>query len=86
MQVLKGTLKIGALIETPKYVLGKVTSIQKDKKDIDRATPSDKVCIKIESIDQKFTYGKHFTAVDSLKSVVSKKEMSTLKMYFRPKS
>ena len=61
VKVVKGKLcKNTPLITLNKTLLGTVTSIQKEKKDLDEAKVNDEVCIRISHQDY-ICYGRHFT-------------------------
>jgi translation initiation factor 5B len=89
VEVKEGKLKVG----TPLFVradekierLGKVTSIENNKKSVDVATKGQKVAIKIEveGNEPSKIYGKHFTEKDTLYSVISRHTIDMLKQYFR---
>jgi translation initiation factor 5B len=68
--VTKNTVQKGMIIETNNNkILGKITSIQKNKKPLDSAGEQEEVCIKIEPENNpKYEYGKDFDASNILKT------------------
>ncbi|RVD93072.1 translation initiation factor IF-2P [Tubulinosema ratisbonensis] len=63
--------------------LGKVTSIENNKKPVNSAGKGDKVAIKIEAeYDNNKMYGRHFDENDSLLSIVTGKSVDILLKYF----
>jgi len=69
-------------------ILGKVDSIQKDKKDVDIGTVGEDVCIKIVPInDIKYEYGKDFNSSTNLETHYSKNDLELMEKYkniFKP--
>merc|ERR1712000_747053 len=65
--------------------LGRVTSIQKDKKDVDIAKKGMQVAIKIEAkqSDRSYLYGRHFNALDTVYSKISRESIDCIKENFR---
>jgi small GTP-binding protein len=63
-------------------VLGKVDSIQKDKKDVELGKVGEDVCIKINPInDIKYEYGKDFNSSSDLETYYSKTDSELLEKY-----
>jgi len=76
--------KITNKVPTPLFV-GRVASIQKDKKDIPLAKAGDKVAIKIEGDDATKNYqvGRQFDISDTLLSQISRESIDALKQHFK---
>jgi len=55
-------------------IIGKVTSIKLEDKQIERATKNMKVCIKVESTDKKVKFGAHLDEGCILKTFRTKDE------------
>jgi len=86
VKITKGKLHINTpiIIYNKNLVLGRVTSIQKDNKNIDVANEGYEVCIKIESnTDTNIQYGRHFDFNDTLFSHVTKESITVFKKYFK---
>lgn len=89
IEVKEGKLKVG----TPLFVIGdddiekigRVTSIENNKKSVGMALKGQKVAIKVELDGHETckTYGKHFTEKNLLYSVINRHSIDTLKLYFR---
>jgi translation initiation factor 5B len=62
VKVLKGCVKVGTQVSAVKgetnVLLGIITSIQKNKKNVDTVKINDEVCIRIENPQKKLVYGK----------------------------
>ncbi len=63
--------------------LGKITNIQKNRKDIDKANLNDEVCIKIIPLDdqKKYEYGKDFDSQWELKPYFSEEDKLKIEKY-----
>ena len=83
VKVVRGKLcKNTQLITLNKTLLGKVTSIQKEKKDLDEAKVNDEVCIRIAHEDY-VSYGRHFDHENKVVSKVTAESIRLLGKYFR---
>jgi translation initiation factor 5B len=83
VKVVKGKLcKNTPLVTLNKTFLGNVTSIQKEKKDLEEAKVNDEVCIRISHKDY-ICYGRHFTHKDKVFSKVTGESIKLLGKYFR---
>lgn len=87
VEILKGKLMINKSVYLRKEEgidrLGKVTSIENNKKPVNQAVKGDKVAIKIEAeYDHNKMYGRHFDENDNLFSVVTAKSVDILFKYF----
>jgi translation initiation factor 5B len=77
-RLMKGT----PITTTSKVYLGRVTSIQKNNKELDEAKVRDEVCIRIKNED-KIGFGRHFTHSDKLISKITRESIDELKTNFR---
>ena len=83
VKVKAGRLMKGTPITTvSKVYLGRVTSIQKNNKELDEAKVRDEVCIRIKNED-KIGFGRHFTHSDQLISKITRESIDELKTNFR---
>ncbi len=85
VRVHAGFLKIGTeLVVASKELmpLGRVSSIEKNNKRIDRADTGDEVCIKIDAGEISKTYGRHFDATDTLISKITRQSLDVVTNYF----
>lgn len=83
-----GTVKEGTPICVPAkecLELGRVTSIEINHKQVDRATKGQEVCIKIEPIpgDSPKMLGRHFEITDLMVSKITRESIDACKEYFR---
>ena len=72
------------VVEEIVFTLGKVTSIQKNNKQIDEAKENEPVCIKIEVLnenDHKYEYGRDFDDKNLIRSSINKTEQELLFKY-----
>lgn len=88
VSVEAGVVKDGTPICVPakeRLDLGRVTSIEINHKQVDRATKGQEVCIKIEPIpgDTPKMLGRHFEVTDLLVSKISRESIDACKEYFR---
>jgi len=77
-RLLKGT----PIITKNKISLGKVTSIQKNNKELNEAKLREEVCIRI-SCESNVAYGRHFSHSDQLISKISRESVNELKINYR---
>jgi translation initiation factor 5B len=69
VRVLSGTVKLNSFvcIQHKELILGKIESIQYNKKDLDEATANKEVCLKIVSTtEHNYEYGRDFTDKDTI--------------------
>jgi translation initiation factor 5B len=83
-----GTLKEGTPLCVPNrefLELGRVTSIEVNHKQMDKATKGQEVCIKIEPNggEAPKMLGRHFEETDILYSKISRESIDACKDYFR---
>lgn len=83
--VQEGNLHVGTpiIIGETKLVIGRVTSIQSNSKEVDIGKTGTKVSIKIETDDPAITYGRHFDHKNTLYSAISRDSINILKEHFR---
>ena len=83
VKVRAGRLLKGTPITTENNLsLGKVTSIQKNHKEINEAKLREEVCIRISG-ESNAAYGRHFTHSDQLISEISRDSVNQLKTNYR---
>ena len=83
IKVRAGRLLKGTPVITENNVkLGKVTSIQKNHKELDEAKIREEVCIRLVS-DTNISYGRHFSHSDKLISEITRSSIDELKQNFR---
>ncbi len=84
IKVKKGKLIKNTPIIVPKknIILGKIISIEKNKKEVNEAKEGEEVCIKISN-DKKYQYDRHFNHEDILVSHLTRDIIDTLKRDFR---
>ena len=73
---------IKATLDKKHIILGRITSIQKNKKNINTANVNEEVCIKIESDGEQYSYGRDFNETYILKSYYNNQDKETLKKYY----
>lgn len=80
---VQGKLALGATLSTSSGMrLGKVTSIENNKKNVEIALNGEKVAIKVETNETPRMLGRHFTESDIFYSFLTKKEIQTLRKYY----
>eukprot|EP00866_Antonospora_locustae_P000954 jgi/Antlo1/954/1059 len=88
VEVMQGSLKLGTPLfakKTKIEKLGRVVSIEENKKSLNIASRGQKVAIKLE-LDEKESakiYGRHFDENNVLYSMISRSSLDVLKLYFR---
>ena len=89
VEVVEGTLRRGTPICVPAkgaLMLGKVTSIEKEKREVFQARRGEQVAIKVQPggpAEATKAYGRHYDAKDELVSRVSRNSIDLLKENFR---
>ncbi|XP_071787061.1 eukaryotic translation initiation factor 5B-like [Asterias amurensis] len=88
VMVEAGIVKVGTPICVPSkecIVLGAVSSIEVNHKNVETARKGQEVCIKIENTggDAPKMYGRHFDSQDILISRISRESINAVKKYFR---
>lgn len=86
IEILRGKLKLN----TPVFVekngeimkLGRITSIENNRKNVEIANSGDKVSVKIESDSIKM-YGRHFDHKNLIESFITRNSIDLLKKYFK---
>merc|ERR1711957_286106 len=86
--VISGQLRVGTPLCVPEkenLEIGRVSSIEKDKKPVTVARRGDKVCVKIEqnTSQSHIAIGRHFEAANKLYSKITRASIDTLKANFR---
>ena len=79
-----GILQIGCiLIKEDGFILGKVTSIENNKKSVEKAVTGEKVAIKVEIDDTPRMLGRHFFEEDIFYSKLTRKDIDGLHNFYR---
>ena len=87
--ILDGQLRLGTPLCVPdknRLEIGRVVSIEKDKKPVDKASKGDSVAIKIDTANSPnptATFGRHFDHTNKLVSVISRNTIDSLKEFFK---
>ena len=84
VKVKEGKLHLGTPLYTAGTPIGKVTSIQKNHKELKEAELGDEVCIRLVK-DNSALFGKHFTERDPVFSHITRESIDTLKKHVRDK-
>lgn len=83
IRVIKGQFKVGTLVVAVKgdqqLLLGNVTSIQKNKKNVDTMKVGDEICIRIESSGDKLTFGEDFDDTYEIQRYITNEEKIVMK-------
>ena len=89
VNIIEGQLRLGTPLCVPdknRLEIGKVVSIEKDHKTVEKAVKGDSVAIKIDTANSPnptTTYGRHFDSTNKLVSVISRKTIDSLKEFFK---
>jgi len=88
VKVVGGQLRVGTPICVPEkdfVQIGRIGSIEKEKKDVKIARRGDQVCIKIDqnTSQSQIAYGRHFDHSNKLYSMISRDGIDVLKEHFR---
>jgi translation initiation factor 5B len=84
VKVLKGVVKKDSFVcainplDSKCVLLGQITNIQKNKKDLDEAKINEEICLRIES---KLKYGEDFQYNHSLETYYSENDLLTIKTF-----
>ena len=87
--VVDGSLRLGTplcVADKGNLEIGRVISIEKEHKAVDKASRGDSVAIKIDTANSPnptTTYGRHFDHTNRLYSVISRKTIDSLKEFFK---
>merc|ERR1740121_2543655 len=86
--IVAGTLHNGTPIYCPDrdfLEIGRVSSIEKDRKPVKTGKTGEQVCVKIEqnTAQKHITYGRHFDHTCDLYSSISRQSIDTLKNHFK---
>lgn len=83
IRVTKGQFKIGTTVIATKgdkqILLGNVTSIQKNKKNVETMKVGDEMCIRIESSGDKLTFGEDFDDTYEIQRYITTEEKVVIK-------
>lgn len=78
-----GILQIGCvLIREDGFILGKITSIENNKKQVERAITGEKVAVKVETDDTPRMLGRHFSEEEVFYSKLTRKDIDQLNMFY----
>ena len=89
VNVVDGQLRLGTplcVADKNNLEIGRVVSIEKDHKVVEKAVRGESVCIKIDtanSTNPTTTFGRHFDHTNKLYSVISRKTIDSLKEFFK---
>ena len=82
VKVLKNSIHCGSIVCVDDKILGKVTSIQKNREPLEKANKNAEVCIKIIQIDnKKYEYGKDFNDEQIIKTYLSPSDQELMRKY-----
>ncbi|KAM0677823.1 Translation Initiation Factor 5B [Binucleata daphniae] len=71
------------LVREDGFCLGKVTSIENNKKSVTKAKTGDKVAIKVETEESPRMLGRHFEETDIFYSKITRQNIDVLKEYYK---
>lgn len=78
-----GILQIGCImIREDGFILGKVTSIENNKRQVEKAVTGEKVAVKVETDDVPRMLGRHFNEEDIFYSKLTRKDIDSLHMFY----
>ena len=89
VNIVDGSLRLGTplcVADKGNLEIGRVISIEKDHKPVDKANRGDSVAIKIDTANSPnptTTFGRHFDHTNKLYSVISRKTIDSLKEFFK---
>ena len=85
VKVKDGNIHLGTpiIIGETKLVIGRVTGIQLNNKEVEVGKKGTDVCIKVETENTGITYGRHFDHKCSLYSAISRDSINIIKEHFR---
>jgi len=89
VQIVDGSLRLGTplcVADKSNLEIGRVISIEKDHKPVEKANRGDLVAIKIDTANSPnptTTYGRHFDHTNKLYSLISRKTIDSLKEFFK---
>jgi translation initiation factor 5B len=87
--IVDGSLRLGTplcVADKGNLEIGRVISIEKDHKPVEKANKGDSVAIKIDTANSPnptTTYGRHFDHTNKLYSLISRKTIDSLKEFFK---
>ncbi|KAK2195390.1 bifunctional Elongation factor Tu-type domain/Translation initiation factor IF- 2/Translation initiation factor IF-2 [Babesia duncani] len=80
--ILKPATPLVAIVKGQELMLGRVASLEHNKKAVEKAVKGQEVCIKIVG-ETQVTYGRHFDHKDRIYSRITRDSIDVLKDYFR---
>ena len=89
VSIVDGSLRLGTplcVADKDNLEIGRVVSIEKDHKPVDKANKGDSVAIKIDTANSPnptTTYGRHFDHTNKLYSLINRKTIDSLKEFFK---
>lgn len=85
VKIQRGQLRVGTPLcvmhDTVPFCLGKVVSMEKDGKPIDKCLPGMEVAVKIHSADTTVVYGRHFNNKSEIVSLISRRSVNAIKKF-----
>lgn len=83
VQVIGILQKNCILIREDGFILGKVTSIENNKNQVEKAVTGDKVAIKVETDDTPRMLGRHFHEEDVFYSKLTRKDLDIMNSFYK---
>uniref|UniRef100_A0A3B0N3F9 Eukaryotic translation initiation factor 5B n=1 Tax=Theileria annulata TaxID=5874 RepID=A0A3B0N3F9_THEAN len=80
--VLKSNTPLVAITKTSQLFLGRVASLEHNKKPVEQALKGQEVCIKVVG-EPNVAYGRHFDHTNKVYSKITRESIDILKEYFR---
>lgn len=80
--ILKANTPLAAITKSGVLMLGRVASIENNKKSVEKAMKGQEVCIKVIG-EPNIAYGRHFDCNDKVYSRITRESIDVLKDYFR---
>ncbi len=83
VKIINGSLKTGTPLSTDTIVLGKVSKIEYNHKEKQRALLGEEVAISIEPLENECpVFGRHFNAENKIYSLITRKSINCLKEFY----
>eukprot|EP00392_Amoebophrya_sp_AT5.2_P008897 g8925.t1 len=88
VDVVEGVVKVGTLLCLPEQdmlEIGRITSVEKDKKPVDKAVKGESVCVKIQpnALQSHIVLGRHFSVTQALYSKITRASIDCLKEHYK---
>ncbi|GIX63753.1 translation initiation factor IF-2, putative [Babesia caballi] len=80
--ILKANTPLVAITKSGQLMLGRVASMEHNKKPVDKAVKGQEICIKVVG-EPNIAYGRHFDCNDRVYSRITRDSIDVLKDYFR---